>query len=95
MTFLGDKLGLVETVKQLGVSEDASKLCLTDPKAFDILVKQSERASKEDGVSGTTAIRLNGATIDPANWQTVKSGPKPSNLESEGKGSGHVDTTYS
>ncbi len=72
VTFLGDKLGLVETVKQLGVSEDASKLCLTDPKAFDILVKQSERASKEDGVSGTPAIRLNGATIDPANWQTVK-----------------------
>ncbi len=72
VTFLGDKLGLVETVKQLGVSEDASKLCLSDPKAFDALVKQSERASKEDGISGTPAIMLNGSRIEPADWKTVK-----------------------
>jgi protein-disulfide isomerase len=72
VTFLGDKMGLVETVKQLGVSEDASKLCLTDPKAFDALVKQSERASKEDGISGTPAILLNGTRIEPADWKTVK-----------------------
>ena len=72
ITFLGEKLGLIEFVKQRGVSEDAAKLCLSDPKAFDALVKQSERASKEDGISGTPAILLNGSRVDPADWSTVK-----------------------
>ncbi len=72
ITFLGEKLGLVDFVKQRGISEDAAKMCLTDPKTFDDLVKQSERASKEDGISGTPAILLNGTRIDPADWNTTK-----------------------
>jgi protein-disulfide isomerase len=70
--FLGGKLGLVDFVKQRGVSEDAAKMCLSDAKSFDALVKQSERASKDDGISGTPAILLNGTRIEPADWKTVK-----------------------
>ena len=72
ISFLAEKFGLVDFVKQRGVSEDAAKLCLSDPKTFDALVKQSERASKEDSISGTPAILLNGTRVDPADWATVK-----------------------
>ena len=72
ISFLAEKFGLIDFVKQRGVSEDAARLCLSDPKTFDALVKQSERASKEDAISGTPAILLNGTRVDPADWATVK-----------------------
>jgi protein-disulfide isomerase len=72
ITFLGDKMGLVDFVKQRGVSQDAAKMCLTDPKEFDALVKQSERASKDDGISGTPTILINGTRIDGGDWKTIK-----------------------
>jgi protein-disulfide isomerase len=70
--FLGDKMGLIEFVKPLGLSQDAAKICLADQKAFEALVKDSERASKEDKVTGTPTLILNGASLNGGDWKTVK-----------------------
>lgn len=72
-TFLGTKMGLVEFVKQRGISEDQAKSCLSDTKQIDALVKLTERGSKEDGVSGTPFFLLNGSKLDAGAWTQVKS----------------------
>jgi protein-disulfide isomerase len=70
--FLANKMGLVDFVKQRGIAQDAAQLCLSDPKAFDELVKQSERASTEDGISGTPTILLNGTKLEGGDWKVIK-----------------------
>ena len=65
-------MGLIEFVKARGVSEDAAKACLSDQKAFEAMVKDTETASKDDKVSGTPTIRLNGANLNPTDWNSVK-----------------------
>lgn len=70
--FLANKMGLVDFVKQRGIAQDAAQICLSDPKAFDALVKQSERASTEDGISGTPTILLNGTKLEGGEWQVAK-----------------------
>ncbi len=70
--FLGDKMGLVEFVKSRGVAQDAAKMCLADQKAFEALVAGTEKASKEDNISGTPTLKLNGALLNPAEWPSIK-----------------------
>lgn len=71
--FLGTKMGLIEFVKARGISEDQAKSCLGDAKAIDGLIKLTEKASKDDGVSGTPSFMLNGSKIDASSWTQVKS----------------------
>jgi protein-disulfide isomerase len=72
ITFLADKMGLVEFVKARGVSEDAAKICLADAKELDAMVKQTEKASKDEDVSGTPALFLNGKRFETGSWKEVK-----------------------
>ena len=71
-TFLGTHMGLIEFVKQRGISADQAKACLTDQKAIDGLIKLTEQAGK-DGVSGTPYFMLNGSTLNVGAWTQVKS----------------------
>jgi protein-disulfide isomerase len=70
--FLADKFGLVDIVKQLGVSEDAARACLADKAAFDKLAKSTEAVMKEGKVTGTPTFFLNGARLDTSAWPQVK-----------------------
>ena len=70
-TFLGTKMGLIDFVKQRGISEDQAKACLADTKAIDGLVKMTEQGGK-DGVSGTPYFTLNGAPLTAGAWPQVK-----------------------
>ncbi len=70
-TFLATKFGLVDFVKQRGISEDQAKACLTDTKAIDGLIKLTEQGGK-DGVSGTPYFTLNGAPLNAGAWAQVK-----------------------
>ena len=72
ITYLAGKMQLVEFVKARGVSEDAAKMCLADTKAFEALVKQTEKASKDDEVSGTPSLFLNGKRLETGDWKDVK-----------------------
>jgi protein-disulfide isomerase len=72
IAFLAGKMGLVDFVKARGISEDAARMCLSDAKAFDALVKQSERASQEDGISGTPTLLLNGTKLEGGKWSAIK-----------------------
>jgi protein-disulfide isomerase len=74
--FLAQKTDLINFVKPLGVSEDASNQCLGDKKAFEDLVKQSETAQKDAKINGTPAFKLNGADINTSNWNGVKAALK-------------------
>lgn len=71
-TFLGTKLGLIDFVKQRGISEDQAKACLSDAKAIDGLIKLTEKATKDDKVSGTPYFTLNGAPLNVGAWTQVK-----------------------
>ncbi len=70
-TFLGTKFGLIDFVKQRGISEDQAKACLGDAKAIDGLIKLTEQGGK-DGVSGTPYFTLNGAPLNVGAWPQVK-----------------------
>ncbi|NJM51185.1 MAG: thioredoxin domain-containing protein [Sphingomonadales bacterium] len=74
--FLAAKMDLVNFVKPLGVSEDASNQCLADQKTFEALVKESETAQKEAKISGTPTFFLNGADLKVGNWDGVKAALK-------------------
>ncbi|MFZ1477333.1 MAG: thioredoxin domain-containing protein, partial [Sphingorhabdus sp.] len=73
VTFLANKMGLVEYVKQFGISEDAAKKCLTDKAAFDTLAKNTEKTMADGKVTGTPSFFLNDARLDAGNWTQVKS----------------------
>ena len=70
-TFLGTKFGLIDFVKQRGISEDQAKACLSDAKAIEGLIKGHEQGSK-DGVTGTPYFSLNGAPLNVGSWPQVK-----------------------
>ncbi|MEP7350657.1 MAG: thioredoxin domain-containing protein [Sphingorhabdus sp.] len=71
-SFLGTKMGLIDFVKQRGISEDQAKECLADAKAIDALIKLTEKSGKEDGVTGTPYFTLNGAPLNVNAWPQVK-----------------------
>ena len=69
--FLGTKMGLVECVKQRGISEAQAKSCLGDTKAIDGLIQLTEQGQK-DGVTGTPYFTLNNAPLNVGAWAEVK-----------------------
>jgi protein-disulfide isomerase len=71
-TLLGTKMGLIDFVKSRGISEDQAKSCLADKTAIDALIAETEKATNDDGVSGTPFFTLNGAKLDVNGWVQIK-----------------------
>lgn len=70
---LADKLGLVEFVRQRGISEDKAKACLADKKAIDGLVALTDKGVREFKVQGTPTFIINGVTQEnTATWEALK-----------------------
>jgi protein-disulfide isomerase len=73
VAFLADKFQLVDTVKQLGVSEDNAKKCLADKAAFDALSKRTEKIIADGKVTGTPTFFINNAKVDGITaWPQLK-----------------------
>lgn len=72
VTFLANKMGLIEYVKQFGISEDAAKKCLSDKAAFDALAKNTEKTMADGKVTGTPTFFLNDVRVDAAGWPQLK-----------------------
>jgi protein-disulfide isomerase len=71
-SLLATRMGLIDFVKARGISEDQAKACLTDKAQIDGLIALTEKAGKDDGVSGTPFFLLNGAKLDGSSWNQVK-----------------------
>ena len=70
---LAEKLGLVEFVRQRGISEEKAKACLADAKAIDGLVSLTDKGVREFKVQGTPTFVINGVTQEnTASWEALK-----------------------
>lgn len=70
---LAAKLGLVDFVRQRGVSEEKAKACLADAKAIDGLVAMTDKGVREFKVLGTPSFVINGVTQEnTASWEVLK-----------------------
>ena len=70
---LASKLGLVDFVRQRGVSEEKAKACLADAKAIDALVALTDKGVREFKVQGTPTFVINGVTQEnTASWDVLK-----------------------
>ncbi len=70
---LAEKLGLIEFVRQRGVSEEKAKACLADKKAIDALVALTDKGVREFKVAGTPTFVINGVTQEnTASWDALK-----------------------
>lgn len=70
---MGDALGLASFFRQRGISADQAKACLSDVKAIEALVKQTETATKEYNIAGTPSFLINGSTVEFAGWPQLES----------------------
>lgn len=71
-TFLAEKLGLIEFVKERGVSEAAAKTCLADSVGLKKMVDITAEVGKAGTVQGTPSFMLNGENIGSKNWAAMK-----------------------
>ena len=71
-TFLADKIGYIDFMKQRGVPEAKSRACLADPKALDAVAKTTQVAGDKYNVTGTPTFLLNGDSIGSLEWEAVE-----------------------
>ena len=70
---LAQATGLDQFAIQRGITADALKVCLADPKTPDALLKVRDAASTKYNLPGTPAFVLNGALVDGATeWKTLE-----------------------
>ncbi len=72
ISYLADKMGLIDFVKQRGVPEDKARTCLADQKTTDAMVKLTEYGGNEDKVNSTPTLMLNGNNLNTGSWNEVK-----------------------
>lgn len=63
-TFLGERLGYLDFVKQRGIAEDKARACLGDKTALDTLAKHLQVANDKYQVSYTPTFILNDKKLD-------------------------------
>ncbi len=68
---LGKAMGAVEFFKARGVSEEKARACLSDQKAIEQLVANTESGVKM-GVSGTPTFFINGEKSPANEWDDLK-----------------------
>jgi protein-disulfide isomerase len=70
---LAGPTGLIDFVKQRGISEDKAKQCLADSKAADALVAKVQEGAKQYDITGTPTFILNGKVVDGvASWELLR-----------------------
>ncbi len=78
-TAMAGKLGLVDFVKERGLSEEKAKACLADKAGIDLLNNISKVGSEEKHITGTPSFFINGTPLtisseptSPSVWVQVK-----------------------
>jgi protein-disulfide isomerase len=70
---LASGMGLIDFVKQRGISEDQAKQCLADTKAAEALAEGVQEAESKYAISGTPTFLINGVIADNVTtWDTLK-----------------------
>lgn len=70
---LGGPTGLIDFVKQRGISEDKAKQCLADTKTADALVAKVQEGAKQYDITGTPTFLLNGNVVENvASWELLR-----------------------
>lgn len=65
--------GLIDFVKQRGVSEEKAKQCLSDQKQIEALAAHVQEANNEYAITGTPTLILNGSVVkDVASWDLMR-----------------------
>ncbi|MGE4410191.1 MAG: DsbA family protein [Sphingobium sp.] len=78
---LAQLLGLIDFVKQRGVSEDKAKQCLSDTKQAEALAAHVQEANNSYTITGTPTLLLNGAVVkDVATWDLMREKLKEAGL---------------
>jgi protein-disulfide isomerase len=71
-TAWADYLGYIDFVQQRGVTEQAAKACLSDPKNVQAVVDMAQKGS-ENGVTGTPTFFLNGEKLENTiTWEQLE-----------------------
>jgi protein-disulfide isomerase len=65
--------GVVDFVRQRGISAEKANACLINQAETDKLVKMRDRANSEFNLQGTPTFLINGQTVpDTASWETLE-----------------------
>lgn len=70
---LADKLGLVQFVRERGVSEEKAKACLADKTAIGAIGKMTDVAVNQFKISGTPTFMINGVVVpETSTWEKLE-----------------------
>jgi protein-disulfide isomerase len=70
---LAEVTGLIDFVKQRGISEDQARQCLGDAKEADMLAKGVQDSTAKYNITGTPTFVINGAVVEnTASWPPLK-----------------------
>ena len=72
LTTLAEQMGMIDFVKQRGISESQARACLTDKAKTDALAKFSDTATQDGGVTGTPTFLINGTKADAVGWTQLE-----------------------
>lgn len=72
--------GLVDFMKQRGISEDRTKQCLADGAQAEKIAKQVEADAAKYDIQGTPTLILNGTKVDTSSWTDIKAKLKGAGL---------------
>ena len=72
LTTLAEQMGMIDFVKQRGISEPQARACLADKAKTDALAKFSDTATQEGGVTGTPTFLINGTKADAVGWSSLE-----------------------
>ncbi len=78
---LAGMLGLIDFVKERGVSEEKAKQCLADQKQIEALAAHVQEANDSYNIAGTPTLLLNGSVVkDVASWDLMREKLKEAGL---------------
>lgn len=70
---LAEMSGLIDFVKQRGVSEDKAKQCLSDTQKIEALAGHVQEANTRYNITGTPTLLINNSVVENANtWDVLK-----------------------
>lgn len=73
--------GLIDYVKQRGISEEKAKQCLSDDKQADALAAQVQESTEKYNITGTPTILMNGSVLENVlTWDVLKARLKESGI---------------
>lgn len=67
-----EQLGMIDFMKQRGISEAQARQCLGDQKKIEEIAKVNADAATVHGVNGTPSFFINGKKVDAGSWEQLE-----------------------